>query len=36
MNLFTHRDFWAWLNKPYGTLPIFYEPEQLVLNLGLI
>jgi len=36
MNLFTHRDLWAWLNQPYDTPPVFYEPEQLPLNLGLI
>jgi hypothetical protein len=29
MNLFTHRDLWAWLNKPYETPPIPYQPEQL-------
>jgi len=29
MSLFTHRDLWAWLNKPYETPPIPYEPEQL-------
>jgi hypothetical protein len=29
MNLFTHRDLWAWLNKPYETPPIPYEPDQL-------
>ncbi len=29
MNLFTHRDLWAWLNKPFDTLPVPYEPEQL-------
>ncbi len=29
MNLFTHRDLWAWLNKPYEIPPIPYEPEQL-------
>ena len=29
MNLFTHRDLWTWLNKPYETPPIPYEPEQL-------
>ena len=29
MNLFTHRDLWAWLNKPYDTPPVPYEPEQL-------
>jgi hypothetical protein len=31
MNLFTHRDLWAWLNKPFDVLPIPYEPEQLRL-----
>ena len=34
MNLFTHRDLWAWLNEPYDTPPVFYESEQLPLNLG--
>ncbi len=29
MNLFTHRDLWAWVNKPYETPPVPYEPEQL-------
>ena len=29
MSLFTHRDLWEWLNKPYETPPIPYEPEQL-------
>jgi len=29
MSLFTHRDLWTWLNKPYETPPIPYEPEQL-------
>jgi hypothetical protein len=29
MSLFTHRDLWAWLNKPYETPPIPYELEQL-------
>ena len=33
MNLFTHRDFWAWLNEPYGTLPPPYEQEQYGLAL---
>jgi hypothetical protein len=32
MNLFTHRDLWAWLNKPFDVLPIPYEPEQLKLR----
>ena len=36
MNLFTHRDLWAWLNQPFDTPPADYEPEQLTLNLGLI
>jgi hypothetical protein len=34
MNLFTHRDLWAWLNCPYETPPTFYEPQQLELSLG--
>jgi hypothetical protein len=34
MNLFTHRDLWAWLNKPFDVLPIPYESEQLRLHLG--
>jgi len=29
MNLFTHRDLWGWLNDPFETPPIPYEPEQL-------
>jgi hypothetical protein len=29
MNLFTHRDLWDWLNKPFETAPVPYEPEQL-------
>jgi hypothetical protein len=29
MNLFTHRDLWAWLNKPFEIPPIPYEPQQL-------
>ena len=33
MNLFTHRDLWAWLNKPFDVLPTPYESEQLQLNL---
>jgi IS4 transposase len=36
MNLFTHRDLWAWLNCPYETPPIFYEAEQLTFHLGII
>lgn len=34
MNLFTHRDLWAWLDKPFDVLPVPYEPEQLALNLS--
>ena len=34
MNLFTHRDLWAWLNKPFEVLPTPYESEQLQLNLS--
>jgi len=33
MNLFTHRDLWAWLNEPFGTLPLPYEQEQYSLEL---
>jgi len=29
MNLFTHRDLWEWLNKPFEIAPVPYEPEQL-------
>lgn len=31
MSLFTHRNLWAWLDKPYDVPPILYEPEQLKL-----
>jgi hypothetical protein len=34
MNLFTHRDLWAWLNKPFEVLPTPYESEQLRLNFA--
>jgi len=34
MNLFTHRDLWAWLNKPFEIPPVPYEPEQLKFCLG--
>jgi hypothetical protein len=33
MNLFTHRDLWAWLNKPFEIVPVLYEIEQLKFNL---
>jgi hypothetical protein len=34
MNLFTERDLWGWLNCPYETPPIFYDPQQFKLSLG--
>jgi len=34
MNLFTHRDLWAWLNQPFDVVPLQYEPVQLKLNLS--
>jgi hypothetical protein len=34
MSLFTHRDLWAWLNKPFDVLPVPYESEQLKLNFA--
>ena len=34
LNLFTHRDLWAWLNKPFEIPPVPYEPEQLQFCLG--
>ena len=33
MNLFTHRDLWAWLDQPFEVLPVPYEPEQLAFTL---
>ena len=32
MNLFTHRDLWEWLDKPFETLPLLYEHEQIALS----
>ena len=29
MNLFTHRDLWDWINKPFEIPPVPYEPKQL-------
>jgi hypothetical protein len=29
MNLFTHRDLWAWFNEPFEVAPVPYAPEQL-------
>ncbi len=34
MNLFTHRDLWAWLNNPFDIPPVPYEPEQLKFNFA--
>jgi len=35
MNLFTYRDLWAWINRPFETPPLQAETaEQMVLNLG--
>ncbi len=34
MSLFTHRDLWAWLNKPFDVPPAPYEPEQLRLGIA--
>ena len=33
MNLFTHRNLWAWLDKPFDILPEQYEGEQLRMEL---
>jgi hypothetical protein len=33
MNLFTHRDLWAWINKPFEVVPNEYEGEQLRMVL---
>lgn len=32
LNLFTHRDLWAWLNKPFEILPVAYEQQQYHLE----
>jgi len=34
MNLFTHRDLWAWLNKRFDIPPVPYEPEQLKFSFA--
>jgi len=31
-NLFTYRDLWEWINKPFETLPIVPDVEQLFLR----
>jgi hypothetical protein len=33
MNLFTYRDLWEWINKPFETLPVQVEPMQMELKL---
>ena len=33
MNLFTHRDMWAWINQPFEVLPNEYDVEQLRMIL---
>jgi IS4 transposase len=34
MTLFTHRNLWAWLDSPFETLPLQYnpDPDQMTLN----
>jgi IS4 transposase len=32
MNLFTHRDLWAWLDKPFEVVPTPYEQGKLTLE----
>jgi len=34
ISLFTHRDLWDWLNKPFDVLPVPYEAEQFKLNFA--
>ena len=34
MNLFTHRDLWAWLNKPFDVPPVPYVQEQIKLGFA--
>ena len=34
MNLFTHRDLWAWVDAPYTAPPPIDAPQQEVLALG--
>ena len=34
MNLFTHRDLWAWLNEPFGLDPPIGLPKQQALCYG--
>ncbi len=34
MNLFVHRDLWAWLDQPFEGPPELASPEQGVLSLA--
>ena len=34
MQLFTHRDLWAWLNEPFAGPPPAAGPEQLALHVA--
>jgi hypothetical protein len=34
MNLFTHRELWAWLDQPFGGPPTVLTASQAVLDLG--
>jgi hypothetical protein len=34
MNLFTHRDLWAWLDQPFTAPPTVLTAAQPELNLG--
>jgi hypothetical protein len=34
MQLFTHRDLWAWLNEPFTGPPVVAGPEQLALQVA--
>ena len=36
MNLFTHRDLWAWLNQPFEVLPEQYEGRTIKVGDDLI
>jgi hypothetical protein len=33
MNLFAHRDLWAWLDNPFGVPPDQGAPQQVALAL---
>lgn len=32
MVLFTHRNLWAWIDSPFETLPLQYNPDQMTLS----